>query len=68
VKVRELFSELLEDERLGSGLPQRPALARDLMKSLVIELRAGVGEVKEPKAQTLPETSLEAIPKSQKAQ
>jgi PadR family transcriptional regulator PadR len=27
VKVRELFSELLEDERSGSGSPRRPAAA-----------------------------------------
>jgi DNA-binding PadR family transcriptional regulator len=43
VKVCELFSELLEDEGLGSGLPRRLASARGLMKSLVIESRAGVG-------------------------
>ena len=61
VKVRELFSELLEDEHSESGLPQRPAAARDLMKSLVIELRAGVSEVKEPKAQALLETSAAVI-------
>ncbi len=59
VKVRELFSELLEDEHPESGLPRRPA-ARDLMKSLVVELRAGVSEVKEPKAQALLETSAAA--------
>ena len=41
VKVRELFSELFEDEHPESGLPRGTAAARDLMKSLVIELRAG---------------------------
>jgi PadR family transcriptional regulator, regulatory protein PadR len=57
VKVRELFSELLEDEHPKSGLLRKPAVARDLMKGLVIELRASAGLVKEPKAQALMETS-----------
>jgi PadR family transcriptional regulator, regulatory protein PadR len=61
VKVRELFSELLEDERTENGLPRRPAAARDLMKSLVIELRAGAGEALEPEAQALLETSAAVI-------
>lgn len=57
VKVRELFSELLEDEHPESGLLRKPEVARDLMKGLVIELRASAGLVKEPKAQALLETS-----------
>jgi PadR family transcriptional regulator len=61
LKVRELFSELLEAERPENGKPRRPAAAKDLMKSLVVELRAGAGEVKEPKAQALLETSAEVI-------
>jgi hypothetical protein len=62
IKVRELFSELFEEEeRSGSGSPRRPAAARDSMKSLVIELRAGVGEVKEPEEQALLETSTAVI-------
>jgi DNA-binding PadR family transcriptional regulator len=61
LKVRELFSELLEDERWENGLLRRPAAARDLMKSLVIELRAGGGEAKEPEAQALLETSAAVI-------
>jgi hypothetical protein len=60
LKVRDLFSELFEDERPENGLPRRPA-AMDLMKSLVIELRAGVGEVKEPEVQALLETSAAVI-------
>jgi hypothetical protein len=56
MKVRELFSELLEDERSGSGSSRRPAAARDLMKSLLIELRANVDEAQQPKAQALLET------------
>jgi hypothetical protein len=57
VKVRELFSELLEDEHPNSGLLRKPEVARDLMKGLVIELRASAGLVKELKAQALLETS-----------
>jgi PadR family transcriptional regulator PadR len=61
VKVRELFSELLEDER-PEGKPLRNTMgARDLMKSLVIELRNGMSKVKEPKAQALMETSAAVI-------
>jgi PadR family transcriptional regulator len=61
VKVRELFSSLLEDERSQNGLPRRPVVTSDLMKSLIIELRASVGEVKEPEAQALLETSAAVI-------
>jgi PadR family transcriptional regulator PadR len=61
VKVRELFSELLEDERPDSGPLRNATRARDLMKGLVIELRNSVGKVKEPKAQALLETSTAVI-------
>src|SRR5262245_2859395 len=57
VKVRGLFSELLEDEHPESGLLREPAVARDLMNGLVIELRVGASLVKEPKTQALLETS-----------
>ena len=57
MKVRELFSELLEDEHPESGLLRKPEVARDLMKGLVIELRASASLVKEPRAQALLETS-----------
>ena len=60
MKVRELFSELLEDKHPESGL-REPAVARDLMKGLVIELRASASLVKEPKAQALLETSAAVI-------
>lgn len=60
-KVRELFSELLEDEHPENGLPRKPSAARDLMKNLVIELRAGAGEAQDPKAQALLETSASVI-------
>ena len=61
VKVRELFSELLEDELQEDSLPRKPEAARGLMRSLVVELRAGAGEAKEPKAQALLETSAAVI-------
>jgi DNA-binding PadR family transcriptional regulator len=61
VKVRELFSELFEEGRSESGLPRGTAAAKDLMKSLVVELRAGGGEAGEPKAQALLETSAAVI-------
>jgi DNA-binding PadR family transcriptional regulator len=61
VKVRELFSELLEDERPDGAPLRNTAGARDLMKSLIIELRSGVSKVKEPKAQALMETSAAVI-------
>jgi DNA-binding PadR family transcriptional regulator len=59
VKVRELFSELIEDEYSGDGLQRRPAEIRDLMKSLVVELRASIAQ--EPEAQALMETSAAVI-------
>jgi hypothetical protein len=52
---------LFEYGRSESGLPRGTATAKDLMKSLVIELRAGVGEAEEPKAQALLETSAAVI-------
>jgi hypothetical protein len=62
VKVRELFSELLEDEHLENGLAESGLAApRDLMKGLVSELRAGAREAQEPKAQALLETSAAVI-------
>ena len=41
-------------------MPRGTAAAKDLMKSLAIELRAGGGEAGEPKAQALLETSAAA--------
>ena len=61
VKVRELFSELLEDEYPESGLLREPAVARDLMKGLVIELRGSAGLAQELKTQALLETSAAVI-------
>ncbi len=61
VKVRELFSELLEDERPEGGALLKTADARDLMRGLVVELRDGVSKVKDPKAQALLETSAAVI-------
>lgn len=61
VKVRELFSELLEDERSEGSALRKTAGARELMKGLVIELRGGVSEVKDPQVQVLLETSAAVI-------
>jgi DNA-binding PadR family transcriptional regulator len=61
VKVRELFSELLEDERPEGSTLRKTKGARDLMKDLVVELRDGVKKVKEPKAQALLETSAAVV-------
>jgi DNA-binding PadR family transcriptional regulator len=60
-KVRELFSELLEDERPENRPTRNTAGIRDLMKSLIIELRDGASKDKEPKAQALMETSAAVI-------
>src|SRR5262245_3959491 len=60
-KVRELFSELLEDERPESRPTRNTSGIRDLMKSLIIELRDGASQDKEPKAQALMETSAAVI-------
>jgi hypothetical protein len=61
VKVRELFSELLDDERQEGSPLRKTTSARDLMKGLVIELRDGVSKAKGPKAQALLETSAAVI-------
>jgi PadR family transcriptional regulator len=61
IKVRELFSELLE-EKYPEGSPVRKtAGTRGLMRELVVELREGAKEVQEPKAQALLETSAVVI-------
>lgn len=60
-KVRELFSELLEDEHQEDSPLRQTTSARELMKGLVIELRDGAIKVKEPKAQSLMETSAAVI-------
>jgi DNA-binding PadR family transcriptional regulator len=61
LKVRELFSELLEDERPEGNPLRKTTSARELMKSLVTELRDGASKAKEPKAQALMETSAAVI-------
>ena len=60
-KVRELFSELLEDDHLENSHLRKTAGARELMKELITELREGVENVQEPKAQAMLETSAEVI-------
>ena|GEM_PF-150939 len=67
VKVRELFSELLEDEEMSS--PHHSAEAKDLITEMAGELklvtlaklRLGLRKVKEPKAQALLETSTAVV-------
>jgi DNA-binding PadR family transcriptional regulator len=69
VKVRELFSELLEDEPEGAGGPRGAAAVDDPVgdaaahvKSLTLpKLRAGARDAKEAKAQALLETSVEVV-------
>jgi len=61
VKVRELFSELLEEEHPEGSALRKTVGTRDLIKKLFVELREGVSEVKEPEAQTLLETSAAVI-------
>jgi PadR family transcriptional regulator PadR len=61
VKVRELFSELLEEEHPDGSQLHNTAEARNLMKELAIELRGSLRKVKEPKARTLLETSAAVI-------
>lgn len=68
VKVRELFSDLLEEEDLEDGL-QHKSDDKDLMNGLFSQLKAvtlpqfrhGVRRVREPKAQALLETSVAIV-------
>lgn len=60
-KVRELFSELLEDEHSEESPLREIAGARELMKELVAQLRGGLKEVQDPKAQAILETSAEVV-------
>jgi PadR family transcriptional regulator PadR len=61
VKVRELFSELLEDELSEDDQLRKTTGTRELMRGLVIELRDGASKVKEPSEQVLLETSATVI-------
>lgn len=61
IKVRELFSELLEDDYPEGSLLRETAGARELMKELLTQLRDGVKNVEEPRAQTMLETSAEVV-------
>lgn len=61
VKVRELFSELLEDAHPEDSPLRESAGAKELMKELVIQLREGVKNVSEPKAQAMLETSAQVV-------
>jgi len=61
VKVRELFSELLEEGYPEDSPLRETAGARDLMKELIAQLREGVKKVQEPGAQAMLETSMEVV-------
>lgn len=61
VKVRELFSELLEDEHPEDSPLREIAGAKELMKELIVQLRDGVKNVEESKAQAMLETSVEVV-------
>ena len=61
VKVRELFSELLEDAHPEDSPLRESAGARELMKELLIQLRDGAKNVPEPKSQAMLETSAEVV-------
>lgn len=60
-KVRELFSELLEDTHAENSPLRESAGAKELMKELVVQLREGAKSVEEPKAQAMLETSAQVI-------
>jgi PadR family transcriptional regulator len=60
-KVRELFSELFEDEGPETIPVGATAGARGQMKTLVTQLRAGAREAQEPKTQAMLETSAVVI-------
>src|SRR5215813_1315571 len=59
VKVRELFSELLEEEHPEGSALRKTARARELMKELAAQLREGARKVGEPDAEALLGTSAE---------
>ena len=61
IKVRELFSELLEDEHPKDSPLRETAGARELMKELITQLRAGAKNIPELKAQAMLETSAEVV-------
>ncbi len=61
IKVRELFSEMLEDAHPeGSPLRETDG-ARELMKELITQLRESAKNVQAPKAQAILETSTEVV-------
>ena len=61
LKVRELFSEMLEDEHSEGSPLGETAGARERMKELLARLRAGARNVQEPSARALLETSAEVV-------
>lgn len=61
LKVREIFSELLEDEHTENSPLRETAGARELMKELILQLRDGVRHVEDPKVQAMLEMSAEVV-------
>jgi DNA-binding PadR family transcriptional regulator len=61
VKVRELFSELLEEDHPEGSALRKTTRARELMKELAAQLREGARKVGEPDAEALMGTSAEVI-------
>jgi PadR family transcriptional regulator PadR len=69
LKVRELFSELLEEEHMEEISLHRSAQTKDLISEItgqlklmtLAKLRLGAKKVKEPKAQALLETSTAVV-------
>ncbi len=60
-KVRELFSELLEEEHADDGPLREVAGARDLMKEVGRQLRESGKRAQEPALQALLDTSAEVV-------
>ena len=61
LKVRELFSEMLEEEHPEGSPLRETAGAREMMKELLAQLREGGKKAQEPGAQALLETSAEVV-------
>ena len=61
VKVRELFSELLEEEQAIERARRVAAGPREALRALLAQLREEASRAQEPEARALLETSAEVI-------
>lgn len=61
VKVRELFSELLEEEQARESARSGAAGPREALRALLAQLREEAARAQEPEARALLETSAEVI-------